>query len=355
MRVLRHARDLSRYAKGAGDILQALRDAKQAGGSLAKALALIRAAGIVADWVSPEDRLRVEMRTWARRMPTGDLVIEFSEDHYSFREDAPLKAHIGAPQPEDLADKLRRRGEERGAIFLVGPTGSGKTMLARHVAHELKCARTIRVPARLVSGEKAPSLLRALHDVFAPCAIVVDDMQEAFDGDRGENNCGYGGDSGAWAAAAEALRHKCLLAITLMNDSARFRQECKRAGGLYVPGMRPGRVGLVVPLPPPGVQNRRAILKHYLGETAPEDMVKVSNGLTPAYLEELARRVRCGDLWKTEVRQLKACAPRLSGGRYDSGIGMMYKHIRDVSGRLNTRMAAIEARLGELPEEVHDV
>ena len=220
---------------------------------------------------------------WAVEM-TRNLT---GEDRYELVPLREVEAPVG-PQAAQLRDWLGTPGHTTRVVLIVGPTGAGKTTLARTA---LGPVRTLQIPADM--GHRAALELSAL---LRPEVLLLDDLV-----------LGDGLDA-RFAALLDRLHgHVPLVLATLMDDSL-TAETAARPGALYWPGMRAGRLDRVVFLAPPELETRRAILAHY-GCTV-EGVAELSEGLTGAFLRELARRVReePGPV-EEHVQQLRAQAP----------------------------------------------
>jgi len=200
---------------------------------------------------------------------------------------------IGAPSPQALFERLQRFGSGPRTILIKGPTGVGKSVLARHIAALASggCRRTLKVAARVVRG-MGSSELRDLTRYLGPSVLLLDDMPCSADEMYSASTLE------AILDLLEALRIEgCLVIITMMTGAGSMKSAPRR-GDNYVEGLRPGRIDEVICLYAPDAQTRSEILLHYYRElgvrpTQSEHvrLVKETNGLTGAYLAELVRRL----------------------------------------------------------------
>lgn len=310
------------------------------GGPLALALAVARVASVVANELDPDpiDDLLVQLSRWKDR--PDDLAVERLEDKLVVTADVARDPVIGKPSPEGIATRLRNRGAERGGLLLVGPTGAGKTTTARAVGRILHPGgRSLRVPGDLVFSDSGPRFVRRAVAAMQPAMVIIDDLDFSKpDGSHSERA------DGTWLGLLESLNGKVLTAITSMEDDSGFvrRVATKTFGACYYPGIRPGRVDLVVPFTYPDEADRRAILKHYGARMSPE-LVKMTRGLTGAYLRGLAPLTHF-EGWEEEVRTFKMSAPRVVSGRYNNENAYLYRKIDRVE-------VALKALEGRLPKE----
>lgn len=216
-------------------------------------------------------------------------------------------AYHGKPGVDWYTKRLVRHDGQTRAALIVGSTGIGKSLLARHIARAVSPgARSLKISGAALSACPVGDLvLLATH--LQPDALILDDVAQIE---------GWNGDAFS-LALFEALRGPAKLVIgTLMEDGGPRRGSGNED---YYPGMRPGRMDEVWRLkrPDPGV--RAAILSETwtppgtpAGERLLAEILKATEGLTGAYLAELGHRLNLHGTktWKSEVVALHHMAPK---------------------------------------------
>ena len=206
--------------------------------------------------------------------------------------------YIGEPGPAYYAGRLSRYGNRPRTLLLKGPSGIGKSVLARHIAALCSSgsARTLKIAGNAI-GAFGSAELRDLARFLQPSVMLLDDLNII---DTEERRTRYGSERmlDMLLDVLEALRVEgCLVIATVMVPTDR-QQDIYR-GDNYVEGMRPGRIDEIVTMFAPEEKDRSDILEHYYGlfGVEPPDpkvhakIVKMTNGLTGAYLREVAERI----------------------------------------------------------------
>jgi len=234
---------------------------------------------------------------------------------FDYRPMGELRDFVGSPKPSDVLGP----GHSVGSGFtclLVGPTGSGKTTLARRIVAQAGLKTLVRVSAPTLDQGRAHGVLNALK-LMGPDAVLVDDIPLR----QGEVDHQL-------LELFEALEGLVPMVLgTLMVDDKAVT-EMQRPGALYWPGMRPGRIDRVIFLPRPDADARREILRHYGEEilgcgSRLTDVVQATGGLTGAYLKRLvaileARGSYAG--WEEVVEQLRWQAPMIKPRTSSGGL-----------------------------------
>lgn len=223
-----------------------------------------------------------------------------------------IKRYVGVNEryPEEIALRLKREGN--GSLLIVGPTGVGKSFLARHVSEALG-ERSLTVSGDTL-GEVSVSMVLSIVEVFRPGVVILDDIPNSNETRR------------KMLAVTEALheRGEAKVILTLMTDR---EVEIKR-GAAFIDGLRPGRVDEVLILNPPDEEGRKIFLKAFLDIERVgwvDWLAKRSEGLSPAYLRELGLRVNALGAGITEGKvqeeldSLLLLAPPLEGKKADGG------------------------------------
>jgi plasmid stabilization system protein ParE len=224
--------------------------------------------------------------------------------------------YIGTISVERLAERLSRYGSEPRTVLIQGPSGVGKSVLARHISRAIArgSARTLKIASG--AARACDSLeLRLLVEFLQPTVLLLDDLQFSRHGNDDVLD------------VFESLRIPGCVTIATMMREMRPRPSM---GDSYYEGMRPGRLDELIVISRPDKRNRDMILRYYYRQfgVAPdpevrEEILEATRGLSGAYLRELARRLQVHGVsdWEHEVQQLWRCAPpRLSRrGSADGG------------------------------------
>jgi len=223
--------------------------------------------------------------------------------------------YIAKQMPEVYAERLSRYGARPRTLLIKGPTGIGKSVLARRVAALASCgtARTLKVSSTVLKGFGSAEL-RDLARYIQPSVLLLDDLEISSYSESTSIN--------ALLDTLESLRVEgCLVIITMMIDtdahSARYRGEN------YVEGMRPGRIDEIVTLFAPQKKERELILNYYydvfgVGDEIDAKLRKMilaqTDGLTGAYLREVAERlsVHGADGAMKELESILLSAPYMT-------------------------------------------
>lgn len=199
-----------------------------------------------------------------------------------------MSDYIGEPCPVDLAAKVRQRNGKTG-VLIVGPSGEGKTTLARQVCHQLGKKRVLRFSGASNMGNG--NGMMALINSVKPDAVIIDDMQDVF----GERSYPSNATPSEVLNTFERVNAAGVLLFgTIMEDDPdRLAAiEARLPGALYYSGLRPGRFDVVVTFKVKNEEERFNLLRHYAASTVPDDVVKAvaaqCEGLTGAFLKGLA-------------------------------------------------------------------
>lgn len=226
---------------------------------------------------------------------------------YSVRRMTNPGQYVGSPDPRVVADRLSKAQSETRSLLLVGPTGSGKSTMARLIAQELagEGARTLKIAGSVL--KLCPfEVTLDLATYLQPTVLLLDDVPLASKVQMDD-----------LLALFEALHGRTKLIISTYMDDDRPDDQADGDGVDYWPGMRPGRIDEVERLRRPSLDDRRLILSEYLasfgaqGSVPVEAIAEACDGLTGAYLKEVAYRVaRYGVVhWEREVKAVRRTAP----------------------------------------------
>ena len=215
----------------------------------------------------------------------------------------PLGHLVGKRRPEWYAKRLAKYRPGPRTVLLRGPTGVGKSVLARH-ASKLRNpggAQTLKIDSNVLKGCSHGELL-GLVRALQPTVLLLDDL---------DLTCRENGER--FLALLETLRDPhCLVFITMMTAPGE-REELPKPGDWHFPGIRPGRVENVWTLYLPDPEEREEILRLYatefdldLPDDLMEQLVEATDLLSGAYLRRVADELAThgiGD-WRDEVNQV---------------------------------------------------
>lgn len=280
------------------------------GSLIGRIVTIGRIASILAEHLDP-DGTDVIIRSLALVKNAKSIAVEKDGENWKVFEEDYKSDYVGAPTPEDVAQIIRDLDATKGALLIVGATGTGKSSLARRVIQTLyPNGRTVRITASLFASSRASGTVDAILRVWKPDALIIDDANLALH--SGSARFRSGDETNTILQTMSFLRGKCFTVLTQMEDDT-FRHSLMnqpRPGALYYPGMRPGRVDYVLALHVPDEERRKQILTHYLGEDAPEELVKLTEGLTCAYLRASAIAYMRSPHWRRIVASLVLSCPR---------------------------------------------
>lgn len=232
----------------------------------------------------------------------------------------PTLVYIGSPDAAWYADRLAMYQGERRTVRLVGPSGVGKSTLARLLGRGMvgEAARTLRVSAA-VANRLNPNDVIDLAKYLAPDVFVLDDFSvdyEAYGHDQDTDALGF----------LEALHEQVTLTVLthMRTDRGAHEAHVERRRGF-----RPGRIDETFTIKAPTATVRKALITHFYGgcdlgcgacepctgalahyKVTPEildDMVHRTEDLTGAYLRELVGRLKRFGLttYKSEVKKIQ--------------------------------------------------
>jgi len=228
--------------------------------------------------------------------------------------------YIGKKRPEDFAARLKRYGRGPRTVLLRGPTGIGKSVLARHIAKLMGggTTRTLKIASSTLRNCRFDEDI-ALARFFQPTVLLLDDL------DLSEKK-----NTEEFLTMLEALRAPdCLVIVTMMAGTDPDKKP--EMGDWHFDGMRPGRIDETFTFYLPDKTDRDLILRHYydrygvpaVSRQRQTAIVKATDGLSGAYLGEVARRIQVHgiDEWKTEVQNVVLTAPKPGNGDEGDGKG----------------------------------
>lgn len=265
----------------------------------ADVMALCREAGLHAarrhlpvgraptDW-NPEDirvqRADLEAARRVLRPSAGRISLVDAPEHGFERVGglAPAKMQLR----KLVIDPLRSRQRGRDGIVLVGPPGSGKSLLARASAKEAG-VNLINVSGPELFSQWLGQSEQALRHVFklarelSPCIVFFDQL-DALAPVRGRSQ-------GSWTT--ERVVHQLIAETDALDNAPIGVLAATNRLDLVDPALlQPGRFGIGVQLGAPGLAERAEILALYLDVAANvrQQLARRTNGWSGAELRSLA-------------------------------------------------------------------
>lgn len=230
----------------------------------------------------PERWLRSVIEPWGIAELTTSPKADRYELSWTFRRTHRIGSII--PISSSPLDTLRRaiRGGGR-TVVLYGETGAGKTELALHATSQDGVRLVVDAGSR---ATERPYELCAIANAIGAKVIILDDfpVQTGIEALT------------AMKAMREAQKVTGITVIVTIMTSGK---------SLRLPGLRPGRVEEMIPVSLPTDADREALLRHYGLDEEVGDLVKRTGRWTPAFLRELALRVRRGDGHDEAVKSIQ--------------------------------------------------
>jgi hypothetical protein len=216
--------------------------------------------------------------------------------------------YISTKQPQDYVDRIFKYGNVPRTVLLRGPTGIGKSVLARHIARQSGkgSTRTLKIAANTLKACRFDEVL-AFVRFLQPSVLLLDDLQ--LDDKKHTED---------FLTMLEALRAPdCLVIATMMAPTDRTKKP--QMGDWHFEGMRPGRIDETFTFYLPDAKDRDLVLRHYyklfgVADPKPQTqkaIVRATRNLSGAYLAEVARRLQVHGVesWREEIQNVCLTAP----------------------------------------------
>lgn len=249
----------------------------------------------------------------------------------------------------EIYDRLRT--EPPRGILLFGPPGSGKTLLAKAVAHESE-TNFISVKGPELLSKWVGESERGVREVFrkarsASPAIIFFDEIDALLPRRGT----YMGSS----HVTESVVSQILSELDGLEElhNVTVLGATNRPDMLDEALLRPGRLDRLIYVPPPDRESRRKIFDVYLGpieslltgDISVDDLVERTDGFVGADIEALVRRAKMGAM-RDFIRTM---ADRTDDERREAA-----GNIRITKAHFDQAMTEVRGSLDEESREEHE-
>jgi hypothetical protein len=221
----------------------------------------------------------------------------------------PLDLYVNKSKSSKwYADRIKRYGYGARTICLRGPTGVGKSVLARHIGKLLKKeSRTLKISSQVLNSCSESEII-GLVKWLEPTVLILDDL-----------NLGSTVNTQTFLSLLEAIRDpNCLIIVTTMTNIPNEKEPVK--GDWYYPGMRPGRIDETFTLKLPNAEERKAILKAYIKLAGNKtikpilnNVIDLTEGLSGAYLKAVVERLHVHGIqnYEDEINHVHYISPSL--------------------------------------------
>jgi len=222
-----------------------------------------------------------------------------------------LSEYLGSKPVKWYVDRLKKYSTGPRTIMFAGPTGIGKSILARHIGANISNNQhTLKISSEVLQEIRSDELL-SIVKTLQPTVLLLDDLNL-----KEEKN------TQKFLAVLESLREPNSLVIVTLMTSHKEKPKQPKRGVWHFPGMRPDRIDEIFVLGLPEEEERVRLLKHYaskfglvLTSNLLSDLKKITEDLSGAYIMELVRRISVHGIesWKEEAENILLVAPNPNG------------------------------------------
>ncbi len=188
----------------------------------------------------------------------------------------PVSTHHEVDEFLELFLNVRKRTrfkiKQPKGLLLYGPPGNGKTMLARHIAQQMRC-NFMSLSAGDFNSRWAGVATEKIKETFEqarwrqPCVVFIDEIDAVAPKRSGANDSGL-------------LRDQVSTVSVLLTELDGFSKDhevfligaTNRKDAIDGALLRPGRIDRIIHLSPPALKERKAVLKRDLSPQSHQEI-----------------------------------------------------------------------------------